>query len=110
MKRETLLKVVKLCEHADEAEARIIINALNRGAKLRMERRTEEALINIKVGDLVRIRNAKPKYLIGTRATVLSIDHAKAKIKIEFGTNVDPRAIRRWGHTPICDASMLEKI
>lgn len=110
MKTETLGKVVMLVEQADEDEIRIIINAINRRAKVRQQLREREILTTVKVGDLVRIRNAKPKYLIGTRATVLSIDHGKGKIKVEFGSNVDPRAIRRWGHTPICDASMLEKV
>lgn len=110
MKTETLAKVVRLIEDADDQEIRIIIDALSRRSQMRAKLREIESLKNIKVGDLVRIRNAKPKYLIGTRATVLEVDHTKRKIKIEFGSNVDPRAIRRWGYTPTCDPGMLEKI
>lgn len=110
MKTETLQKVIVLVETATDDEIRMIIDAINRRNRVKMKLRELDALKTLKVGDMVRIRNAKPKYLIGTRATVLSIDHVKKKIKIEFGSNVDPRAIRRWGHTPICDPSMLEKV
>lgn len=109
MKKETLLKVIQLCERADEAETRMIINALNRSASVRRQRMEQEALINIKAGNIVRLRNCKPKYLNGTKALVLDVLGSEGKFRIEFFNTVDPRALRRWGRVVTCPASMIEK-
>ena len=109
MKPETLKKIILLCEKSDEVEAKLILNALNRASEVRRQMREYDALSTIHSGDEVRIRNAKPKYLIGTRAIVLDVLASEGRFRIEFLPGADPRAIRRWGQVVTCSASMIEK-
>lgn len=108
MKDETLLKVVKLCENCTADEYQIIVNALLRGARVRKAAATTEALVSIKTGDVVRLKNIKPKYFNGTKCIVLNKDVNAGKFKVEL-LDPDPRGTRRFGRTPIVDASCVYK-
>lgn len=108
MKDETLLKVVKLCENCTDDEYQIIVNALLRGARIRKATKTAEAMVTIKTGDVIRLKNIKPKYFNGTKGIVLSKDTNAGKFKVEL-INPDPRGTRRFGRTPTVDASCVYK-
>lgn len=109
MKQETLKKLVYLVENADDAEVRIIINALNRRAKVNRQMRTDEMRSKLQLTDEVRLKNMKPKYLNGTRGSVIGFE-AGNKVRIRFADNVDPRALRRWGWEPLIHISALELV
>lgn len=109
MKDETLRKVLKLVEGATEAEASMILNAYNRGSRVRRELKVQEALLEIKPGDIVRLRGMKPKYLDHTRCTVLDSMPSKGKFRVEM-INPDPRALRRWSRIVTLPANCVIRL
>jgi hypothetical protein len=109
MKDETLRKVLKLVEGANEAEASMIQNALLRGSRVRREVKTQEALLQIKPGDVIRLRGMKPKYLDQTRCTVLDSLPSEGKFRVEM-INPDPRALRRWNRIVTLPASCVIRL
>jgi len=108
MKRETLDKVCALIYRATDEEMKEILEAYNDRRRQLYDARERQALSSIKIGDTVRVISGRPRYLIGTRATV--IGRQGRNFRIRLAPNCDPRALRRFGPQPLCPATMLQKV
>lgn len=108
MKPETLDKICTLISRATDDEIREMLDAMNARRQLLWRAKEREALNSIRVGDTVRVISGKPRYLIGTRATV--IDRQNTRFRIRLLDPVDPRALRRFGREPLCPATMIRKV
>jgi hypothetical protein len=82
-----------------------ILDACYQRKKLTRDQNTAMAMATIKVGDVVVLKNLRPKYINGLKGKV--VEKKRTKISVELHTGQDTG---RFGRRVTCPASCLEKV
>lgn len=85
MQKDTLDKIITMIGRADDWELRQIIDASNRRLKDMRARDTYQAISSINIGDIVELRDIRPKYMSGARATVTDRKGTKFVVSLHDG-------------------------
>jgi hypothetical protein len=105
-KREDSMSLLsEIISGTHDAELGSLSDAIHERKKLKRSQETATAMATIRVGDVVVLKNLRPKYINGLKGKVVSKARSKISVRLNDGQNTG-----RFGQSVTCPASCLDKV